>query len=535
MHRCKGFLKLWFPALILVLFMAGCGGNDTAAQNSAKTVSSYSVGGVSGTIDETAKTIAVSMPNGTNVTALVATFTTTGTGVKVGTTAQTSGATANNFTIPVTYTVTAPDGSTAAYTITVTMASLSAKDITAYSFAGVAGTAGTINNAITPRTIAVTVPNGTNLTNLVAIFTTTGKSVAAGAAVQTSGTTPNNFTNPVAYTVTAADGSTVTYAITVTMAAISAKEITAFSFAGVAGTEGTINNAITPRTIAVTVPNGTNLTNLIATFTTTGSGVKAGAAVQTSGTTPNNFTNPVTYTVTASDGTTAAYTVTVAPGKGPAPVNLGTAGNYVILAKSAISTTGVTAVTGNLGLSPAAASFITGFSLTAPPTTFSTSPLVTGQVFAADYDPPTPTILTTAVLDMQTAYTDAAGRAPDHTELGAGNIGGMTLAPGVYKWGTGVLIPTDVTLSGGPNDVWIFQIAQNLVMSSATHINLIGGAQAKNIFWQVFGIVDLGTTAHLEGVALVQTAISLKTGATVNGRLLAQTAVSLDASTVTAP
>jgi hypothetical protein len=224
-----------------------------------------------------------------------------------------------------------------------------------------------------------------------------------------------------------------------------------------------------------------------------------------------------------------------AGGYGPLPVNLGTAGNFVILAKSAISTTGTTAVTGNLGLSPAAASFITGFTLSAPPTTSTTSPLVTGLVFAADYDVPTPSNLTTAVLDMMTAYTDAAGRPADFTELGAGNIGGMTLPAGTYKWGTGVLIPTDVTLSGGPNDVWIFEIAQDLVMSSATRITLAGGALAKNIFWQVFGIVDIGTTAHFEGIALVQTAITLKTGASANGRLLAQTAVNLDANTVVQP
>jgi hypothetical protein len=223
-------------------------------------------------------------------------------------------------------------------------------------------------------------------------------------------------------------------------------------------------------------------------------------------------------------------------GKGPAPVVLGGADNFVILAKSAISTTGVTTVTGNLGLSPAAASYITGFSLIADATNvFSTSNLVTGQIFAADYANPTPVNLTTAVDDMMTAYTDAAGRAPDVTELGAGNIGGMTLIPGTYKWGTGVLIPTDVTLLGGPNDVWIFEIAQGLVMSSGTSIVLSGGAQAKNIFWQVFGIVDLGTTSHLEGIALVQTAITLNTGASVNGRLLAQTAVTLDANAVVQP
>jgi len=156
-------------------------------------------------------------------------------------------------------------------------------------------------------------------------------------------------------------------------------------------------------------------------------------------------------------------------------------------------------------------------------------------VFAADYADPTPANLTTAVLDMMIAYTDAAGRAPDVTELGAGNIGGLTLVPGVYKWGTGVLVPTDVTLSGGPNDVWIFEIAQDLVMSSGARVNLSGGAQAQNVFWQVFGIVDLGTTSHFEGIALVQTAITLKTGATVNGRLLAQTAVTLDAAAVTQP
>ena len=147
-------------------------------------------------------------------------------------------------------------------------------------------------------------------------------------------------------------------------------------------------------------------------------------------------------------------------GRGPAPVNLGTAGNFVILAESLISTTGTTAVTGNLGVSPAAASFITGFALILDASgQFSTSSLVTGQVFASDYAVPTPSNLTTAIGAKGTAYTDAQGRAPDYTELGAGNIGGLNLGPATYKWGTGVLIPTDVTLTGGPNDVWIFQIA----------------------------------------------------------------------------
>ena len=150
-------------------------------------------------------------------------------------------------------------------------------------------------------------------------------------------------------------------------------------------------------------------------------------------------------------------------------VTLGAVGGYVILAKTGISTVPTSAITGNLGVSPAAASYITGFSLTADATNvFSTSPQVTGKVYAADYAPPTPSNLTTAVGDMELAFTDAAGRAPDVTELGAGNIGGMTLDPGVYKWGTGLLIPTDVTLTGSATGVWIFQIAQDLTMSSGT-------------------------------------------------------------------
>ncbi len=218
------------------------------------------------------------------------------------------------------------------------------------------------------------------------------------------------------------------------------------------------------------------------------------------------------------------------------PVNLGSARTYVILAESGISTVPTAAVTGNLGVSPAAATFITGFSLSADATNvFSSSPQVTGKIFAADYTPPTPANLTTAIGDMQTAFTDAAGRAAGVTELNAGNIGGQTLSPSVYKWSTGLLIPTDVTLTGTATDVWIFQIAQDLTMSSATKVILAGGALPKNVFWQVAGLVDLGTTAHCEGIILTQTSITLRTGASINGRLLAQTAVNIDASTVVEP
>jgi hypothetical protein len=169
---------------------------------------------------------------------------------------------------------------------------------------------------------------------------------------------------------------------------------------------------------------------------------------------------------------------------------------------------------------------------------FSKSALVTGKIYAADYAVPTPAKMTTAVGDMQTAFTDAAGRtSPDHTELGAGDISGMTLAPGLYKWGTGVSINNGVTLNcqGNSNAVFIFQIGQNLNLGSGAIVTLSGGCQASNIFWQVSGQATLGTTSNLKGIVLCQTAIVLNTGATLTGRALAQTAVTLNANAVTSP
>ncbi len=216
-------------------------------------------------------------------------------------------------------------------------------------------------------------------------------------------------------------------------------------------------------------------------------------------------------------------------------VDLGAAGNYVILAKTAINNNPTSAVTGDLGLSPAATSFITGFALTNA-TGYATASQVTGQIFAADMAPPTSTNLTTAVENMITAYNDAAGRpTPSFLELNTGNIGGLTLTPGLYKWTSTVTLPSNVTISGGANDVWIFQISGDLTMSSAVNITLTGGAQAKNIFWQIAGQATLGATSHFEGIILSKTGITFQTGASINGRLLAQTAVILDANTVTKP
>jgi hypothetical protein len=220
---------------------------------------------------------------------------------------------------------------------------------------------------------------------------------------------------------------------------------------------------------------------------------------------------------------------------GQAVVNLGTSGNYVILAKTAINNSPTSAITGDLGLSPAATSYITGFGLT-DATGYATSPQVTGKVYAADMVTPTSINLTTAVENMITAYNDAAGRPnPDFLELATGNIGGKTLSPGLYKWTNTVTLPSSVTINGGANDVWIFQIAGDLSVSNGVNLTLIGGAQAKNIFWQVAGEVTIGTTAHFEGIILSWTGITFQTGASFKGRALAGTAVILDANAIVQP
>ncbi len=563
----------WFMALLVVAFVAGCGGSSGGvAQSSTKAITAYSLAGVTGTINETAKTIAVTVPNGTNVTAQVATFTAASANVTVGSpaVAQVSGTTPNNFTGPVLYMVTAADGTTATYTVTVTVASSSAKAITAYSLAGVAG-------SISGTAISVTVPFGTNVTALVATFTTTGAGVPTISGVnQTSGSTANDFTAPVTYTVTAADNTTATYIVTVTVAANTAKAITAYSLAGVTGT-------ISGSAIAVTMPSGTNVTALIATFTTTGASVKIGTTAQLSANTSNNFTNPVAYTVTAADASTATYTVTVTVSatagavvcggaSGTNCVNLGTAANYAILDEATVTftpiatTTTTATIIGDIGLSPAAASFMTGFSLALDAgKCFSTSTQVTGKLYAADYSsvngcmasPDTATVLTTAVSDKNTAYSAAAAMPTAGGGLPAGSphecpgVGAMSdvnnaltagggfpstgLPAGVYTCGVNITIPGNLTLNGSATDVWVFKTTGTLNQSTGTQVILTGGALPQNVFWQVAGGVTVQSNAVMEGVVMSATNIQLVTGASEHGRLLARTGVLMDSNTVVQP
>ena len=245
--------------------------------------------------------------------------------------------------------------------------------------------------------------------------------------------------------------------------------------------------------------------------------------------------NPLTVVMNNNKNITANF-ILIPPSTGTGPIlpSLGLAGNFAVLTKSGISTTGITSITGDIGVSPAAATAITGFGLIMD-TNGQTShtPIVTGKVYAA----PTPAYLTTAVLNMETAFTSSNNLtvpAPV-VNLGAGNLSGLTIPPGLYKFSTGVLITSPVYLNGNANDTWVFTIAQDLTANSGAQIILGPNVQAKNIYWVVSGQAILGTGVDFSGIILSKTLISLNTGAKVTGRLLAQTAVTLNASTVIQP
>lgn len=633
MNKFTKFTKplWWLMSLLMIALVAGCSsGSDSSAPSSAKAITAYSLAGVAGVIDETAKTITVGVPYGTNLTTLVATFTTTGASVKVNTVVQISGTTANNLTNAVAYLVTAADGSTASYIVTAGVARTAAKAITAFSVAGVAGTINetartisvnvpygtnvaalaaafkttaasvmvngvtqttgiSLNNLSSPviytvvatdnttaiytvtvtvaanfaksmttyslagvagvidetnKAIAVTLPNGTNVTALVATFTHTGTgSLLVVGLSQVSGNTQNNFTYPVDYTVTAADLSTATYTVTVTVAHNADKAVTAYSLNSVAGTID--ENA---KTITVTMPNGTNVTALVASFTTTGAGVKVNNVEQTSGTTANNFTSSVPYIVTAADTTTATYTVSVVLASGPVVctqgascVDLGTSANYAAFSDSAIDTAAnASTITGNIGVGPGVTSTaITGFALTLPPASpFSTSALVSGKVYAHDYANPTPADVTTASGDMGAAYTAASLKTSTAGCPGTGAFDGTVVPPlaaGVYTCAVAVTIPTNFTLNGSATDVWVFQITGTLDQAVATQVILTGGALPQNVFWQVSGAVNVLANAHFEGVLLGQTSIAFGNLSSVKGRLLAHTGITLNQTAVVQP
>ena len=453
----------------------------------------------------------------------------------------------------VTSTVTWASGSTSVATIASTGVARGASSGTASITASLNGKTGTATLNVTPASlvsVSVTPATATVQLGQGASLVVKG-TYSDGSVVDLSSTALWTSSAPAVATVIANTGavkavSVGSATITATTGGKSASTVVTVPAASL------VSVAVTPASGSVAVGSsqayvatGTYSDGSTVNLTPTASWISGSTAVatvlNTGIATGQSVGTAVITASSAGKAGSANLQVTAAPpvpAQGPLAVNLGSAANFVALSKAGISTTGTTSIVGDIGVSPAAASSITGFGLIADASnTFTTSPQVTGKVYAANYAVPTPAYMTTAISDMETAFTDAAGRTnPNFTELYAGDISGRTLVPGLYKWGTGLLVTSaGVTLSGGANDVWIFQVAQDFTVNSGAKVTLIGGAQARNVFWQVSGKATLGTGAALKGNIMSQTLISMSTGASIAGRVLAQTAITLDAAQITAP
>lgn len=381
----------------------------------------------------------------------------------------------------------------------------------------------------------------------VPVTDTAGTAVLPGAA----GTPGAAATNPTVGSASPGDGATnVPTSTSGPGALVTGTRLTAtFSQAMDPLTITPVGTFTLKQTIAGTDVPGTvtmNAANTIATFTPTAAALLVNTQYTATVSTAAKSAIVPGPTTAMPSAVSWRFTTAAALLTGQAPVNLGTAGDYVIFADTGIDNANAClapCVTGDMGVGPGVTSTaVTGFGLILPPAgAASTSAQVAGSIYAFDYAVPTPTKVTTASADMGLAYTDAAGRPAGvgpNLDLGGGTIITQTLAPGIYTWGTGVNLGPAVilTLSGSSTDVWIFQIAGTLTTDATSSVLLAGGALPKNVFWQVAGAVTIGAApAHFEGVVLGQTAITFGSLATANSRLLAQTAVNLDQTTVTQP
>ncbi len=307
-------------------------------------------------IDIAAGAVTVTLPFGTNLSSLVARYTTSAKSVKVGKTAQVSGTTANNFLVPITYTLAAADLSTANWTVRAVCAPDSAKALTEFSFPAL-GLSAAIDE--TAKTIVATLPFGTDATRLVATFVRSGVRVEVGGVVQANGKTANDFNLPLSYVVVAEDGSSATYIVSLSFSPNPAKAMTSFGFLKlIPPVSCTVNE--TAKTITGTVPYGTNLTTLIASFETSGTAVSVAGTAQASGTTSNNFSSVVPYLVTAADGGTATYSATISMSLNPAKAITA----FSVAGKSCVIDETAKTITGHLTIGTSLTSLVPTFSTT---------------------------------------------------------------------------------------------------------------------------------------------------------------------------
>ncbi|MHB1117346.1 ice-binding family protein [Sideroxydans sp.] len=494
----------WFMAVLLAAFVAGCGGGGGILAPAETVAPSVSL--------TAPLTAATGVAINANITAIfseamdVATITTTTFSLSQGATAVPGAVTYSGTTA-----VFNPTGNLAVSTVYTATITTGAKDLAGNALAATktwSFTTGTSADTTAPTVISTVPASGAT-------------SVAVGAnIVATFSETMNAATITAASTFTLKQGSTV--------------------IPGVATFPGT--------TIATFNPTSDLTAGLVYTATITT------AAEDLAG---NALAVAKTWSFTAAS---VVGQVVCGGASGTNCVNLLSAANYVILDEATVTftpiatTTTTATITGDIAVSPAAASFMTGFALALDPAKcFSTSTQVVGKLYAADYSSvngcatattDTATLLTTAVSDKNAAYNAALAKPASGGGLitacpGTGAMSdagiGAPIAAGVYTCGVNVTIPGDLTLNGNATDVWVFQITGSLTQTAAKNVLLTGGALPQNVFWIVSNGVSVGAGAHMEGVVMSATNISLVTGATVTGRLFGRTGVLMDSNTVTQP
>ncbi|KAJ7643861.1 hypothetical protein FB45DRAFT_282800 [Roridomyces roridus] len=219
---------------------------------------------------------------------------------------------------------------------------------------------------------------------------------------------------------------------------------------------------------------------------------------------------------------------------GPVPIAMGSVGSFAVLAGTHVTGSSDSLVVGDLGVGHAVNKSVAGFTLAQDASQqFWTSPQVQGRVMGTTDAPPTPALIAAGLQDLNSALNDAMSRLnPDFSNLQDGRIGGSNLTPGLYLWTTGVTISSDITISGGPTDTFIFVLTGSFNQAVDVKMTLVGGALPQNIFWVFAGTATVGSGATFQGNLLSKSNLAVDMAALINGGVYALKTISLEHATV---
>ena len=325
---------------------------------------------------------------------------------------------------------------------------------------------------------------------------------STGAFSQTIKATSGSVSGFASVTVVAAAGGLVSITITPNPASMAVNATQQFTASG-----QDANGVVVPISPAPTwsVVNG-------------GGSINSSSGLFTAGALSGSFANTIKATSGSISGFASVTVTSASPSVGP---SLGTAAAFAVLGSTAVSCTGVSNIAGDVGVAPAGA--VTGFPA---PCTISAPGRATPHINDA--------VATTAQADVTPAY-NALAAMPCGTALTGQDLGGKTLAPGVYCFTSSAQLTGILTLAGPANGLWVFQVASALTTGTSAQVVLSGGAQAKNVFWQIGSSATLGQTTAFQGNIIAAVSVTLVQGASLHGRALSKAGVTMDTNIITLP